>query len=483
MTKIKSLVISIFLTCLVSRTAQATPLPIPIIPSNTITVGYESTNMVVIPQNAEDSQPFIKKAIDDLATLGGGTVHIGPGVFICKAQIITGANIHLKGSGMDITTLKLADFAAPWKVGRRSMAGFVRSRLVDDQMVSHITLDGNKQNQKLADNYGRFGTFTEGSKRVLYDFVKVKNWQGYGFDPHGWKRAPGGALYGESLTVTNCVAENNDWDGFTLDQHVGIYVNNNTAIGNGRHGFNIVTGARNSAVYNSIAINNGYYDPFGGSGCGFMIQNNMKYGTRDAVFKNNYVKYAKKGGFCTNDVINVTFTNNVVVSAGACVVLNATTDGTFVNNTCFNITRINPINVVGGTNIVSTPNQFVTVEPEPPSRIPVVPPPDENAPRPPPGDPSDDEADTDTDPTNPLPSLPPSPEPVPSPPPPPPPPPQSPEPVPSPLPPPPAPPSPSPSQPSNPPDFAIQNSAGSVTQSVSSILMAFVGALMLVAML
>jgi hypothetical protein len=119
--------------------------------------------------------------------------------------------------------------------------------------------------------------------------------QGYGFDPHGSKPSD----YAYNLVIVNCVADNNDWDGFTLDQTIGMYVNNCTAYNNGRHGFNVVTGSKNTLITNVTTYNNGYYYYKKDPGCGISMQDNLQYGTANLTAKNAFLSNDSKGGFCT----------------------------------------------------------------------------------------------------------------------------------------------------------------------------------------
>ena len=238
----------VFLTACAS--AQVSPLSLPKIPDFTISVGYDPSSNIVIPSPADDAKPYIQQALANVSAAGGGVVFVGQGNYTLSGQLFLGAATHLKGAGMDATFLRLVDNAAPWKVGTSSRSGFVRSHMMDDQQVSEITLDGNKQNQRKDGDYGygRYGLFTEGSQRVFFDRVRIQNFQGYGFDPHGWKSGFNGPVYGVNLTITNCISVNNEWDGFTLDQTYGIYLFNNTALTNGRHGFNLVTGSQGTIM-------------------------------------------------------------------------------------------------------------------------------------------------------------------------------------------------------------------------------------------
>jgi hypothetical protein len=355
----------IFIFGLTKSSCQISPFPLPNIPINQITVGYDPLSTIVIPTATTDSSIYLQQALDSL-NITGGTVLVGAGEYILKTQLFMYNQTHLKGSGIDITILKLANLATSWQQGTKSSAGFIRSHLMDDQQISQITLDGNKANQRLADNYGRYGIFTEGAHRVLFDTVKIHDFQGYGFDPHGWKT--GGPAYGYDLTIVNCISTNNEWDGFTLDQTYNIYLSNNTSTDNGRHGYNVVTGSQNVIIENNRAFNNGYYDPHGGSGCGFMVQNNMNYGTGNAIFTNNYVEGALKSGFCANGVFNITMTQNTVVNSTLCGLINSTKSSSFTNNNCNNITAIIQVVDLKGINNTITPNNYnftPTVSPSP----------------------------------------------------------------------------------------------------------------------
>lgn len=261
---------------------------------------------------------------------------IAPGLYLSSYQFVLHNNTHLTGYGMDVSILKLSDWAPKF-----NLSGFIRTTVTANITVSHLTLNGNKFNQyfsndtsiehKLAPEYGRYGLFTEGCANVTFDNVHVTDFQAYGFDPHG-KKSMG--IWGDILTIKNCKASYNDWDGFTLDQSLNIYVVNCTSIENGRHGFNVVTGSRYTVIENCTSIDDGHYYPTG-SGCGIMIQNNQYFGTHSAVFQYNTITNAKKAGICTNGVYNVSMTNNII-RAQTCVRIETTNNTVVQNTTCVN---------------------------------------------------------------------------------------------------------------------------------------------------
>jgi cellulose synthase/poly-beta-1,6-N-acetylglucosamine synthase-like glycosyltransferase len=301
-------------------------------------IGWEST--LHMPQTRfpiitsyiminETYNPYvaIQTAIDALSNREGGVIFIRAGLYLLDANLKLTNRVHLTGDGIDQTILKLSDYAP-----RFAKAGFVRSKGVDQVIISNLTLDGNKQNQHAhIDNYGRYGLFTEACKQVWFDHVKIINFQGYGFDPHGWKLA---MQYGQYLTLTNCVSEDNEWDGFTLDQTLYIAAINCTSRHNGRHGFNIVTGSKHVYLINNHAYDNGYYDPHNGTGCGYMFQNNLQFGTGYVVAMGNVAQNSKKSGICINDVHNVILMGNTILGGRLCYHMVDTSFTEIENNTC-----------------------------------------------------------------------------------------------------------------------------------------------------
>jgi hypothetical protein len=306
---------------------------------NYYTVGSPSacitTPCQYVTNTNETHDKTIQRAFDNINKIGGGTVHVLRGTYILYWNLFIGDNVHFKGDGMYDTVFKLADNAPAWRndTSGYKKSGFVRARLTTNFIASNFTLDGNKQNQLNDElhHYGRYGLFTEGCNNVWFDNVRITNFQGYGFDPHGWKA---GGVWGQYLYITNCLSEENEWDGYTLDQTFNIYVHNCTSRHNGRHGFNIVTGSRYVTLRNNTAIDNGFYDPHGGSGCGYMLQNNKYYGTSFVQVIENFAAGNKKADACVNDVHNVVIRDNNFTQSCTCFhAVNALTVE-FTHNTC-----------------------------------------------------------------------------------------------------------------------------------------------------
>jgi parallel beta-helix repeat protein len=319
--------------------------------ANIITVGYSNSANIKVPLN-KDAFPAIQNALNKIGKTGG-TVSIESGTYTLSENIeMIGSNVQIKGAGMDKTVLKLKQFAKPWT----KRAGFIRARYTKNIKISDMTLDGNKANQNKDETseYGRYGLYTHACQGQIIANLKIKNFQGYGFDPHGEKN---GKKYGTDLVITNCVAENNDWDGFTIDQTLKASIQNCRAIGNGRHGFNIVTGSKYITIKNSIAKMNGFKYPKGSSGCGITVQNNLNFGTSFINMIGNTVENNKKSGFCITDTKEINITNNNVLRGTSCMIIDNVTNGVVQNNSC--IKTGSSIRIISSSNVKLIGNKNV----------------------------------------------------------------------------------------------------------------------------
>ncbi len=296
----------------------------------------------------------------------GGKLKIKEGEYIVEKNIVLYSNVVLEGDGMNKTILKLKNLASPWKTSRFSRAGFLRAVFKNENKCENITildlsLNGNKNNQNKDENskYGRFGIFTEACDNIYIKNIRIHDFQGYGFDPHGWKTSPSGALWANNLTILNSHADNNDWDGFTLDQTDGIYIKDSISINNGRHGFNIVTGSKNLIAENLQSYNNGYYYYTGDGGCGIAIQNNRNYGTKNIKIFNSSFYNDKRNGLCSKDVINLQINNNDFITMNECISLSNVNNSEFINNKCNSLSKNRFFNEKNTFNIIKNNNILV----------------------------------------------------------------------------------------------------------------------------
>jgi len=279
--------------------------------------------------NDTDVADLLQQALDDIYAAGGGVLLIQRGTYVLNHNIQINYYTHLQGECQSNTILQLG-----YNVTKFALAGFIHNSFISDFIISNITLDGNKYNQLGDDDsqYGQYGIFNAACVRVWYDHVTVQNFMHYGFDPHGDKGLP---TYGEDLYITNCLSQENNWDGFTLDMSIMIVAYNNTAIHNGRHGFNIVTGSKNVTLIDNTALNNGYYYPGGGGGgCGVMVQNNQNYSTENVVVFNSTLIGNNRGGICLDGVPNILLDSNVIENTCTCFYLTSVSSTVIQNNFC-----------------------------------------------------------------------------------------------------------------------------------------------------
>jgi hypothetical protein len=283
----------------------------------------------------ENATGVIQNGLNRIRDDKGGSILIKEGVYVLSTQLVLYGNTSFIGEGIDKTVLKLQDVAASWK-----LAGMLRATWKTGNcsylLFKSMTLDGNKAKQVVNSSitdYGRFGLFTEVCNNVVVDSVRITSFQGYGFDPHGNK----GDRFVYNLQVKNCIADNNDWDGFTLDQTIGIDVQNCTSYNNGRHGFNVVTGSRQTVIRGVTTSNNGFYYKNTVVGCGVMIQNNMLYGTARAVVRDSSLVGDAKGAVCISDVFDINIRSNYMKTpANRCIYNKASSNITITLNTCSN---------------------------------------------------------------------------------------------------------------------------------------------------
>lgn len=275
----------------------------------------------------------------DTASKSKDVVLISEGLYLLNNGLVFDSNTRVQGAGMDKTILKLMDNAAPWWDEKGRNAGMIRGSFIKNVTVTDLTLDGNKVNQ-LSDersSYGRFGVFIEASKNITFDKVRVQNFQGYGFDPHGYKPT---MTWTENLAIINCVANDNEWDGFTIDQSSNVIMMNNIAKNNGRHGFNIVSGSKFVNLTNNFAENNGFsltaknVSDGEADGCGIKVQDNFGFGTRDVHVSNNVIYQSDRGGICLDAVRRVDVVQNRILYAKYCLMSFNVSKGTFRDNQC-----------------------------------------------------------------------------------------------------------------------------------------------------
>lgn len=260
-----------------------------------------------------DDNVEIQTALNRIRTANGGTLFLSDGIFNVKTTVNIYANTAVEGVDMDTTILRLSDNAP-----RFSKAGFLRCLLQNNVEFHRMTIDGNRANQATdsTTNYGRFGIYTESCNNTVMDLLRVRNWYGYGVDPHG---IGGTTTPSTFVTVTNCQVHDNGWDGITIDKCEDSIVAFNNVYNNGRHGINVCTGSKRVSVHDNTMNNNGFNYLGTQNGCGIMVQNNQGFTTRDITLDKNTIVRSQKAGFCLTDVSNIDIANNIISQTQTCL--------------------------------------------------------------------------------------------------------------------------------------------------------------------
>lgn len=319
---------------------------------------YLSTDKV----NSTDASGDIQNALNKISKDKGGTLYLGKGTYNVSSNLVMFSNTRIIGDGMDTTKIRLNNYALPFVKNGSRKAGLIRGTFqnsygCDNIVIANLTLDGNKENQYHDEEskYGRFGVFTEACVNVTFDGLKIHSMQGYGFYPHGAKPSD----YAYNLRIINSVSYNNDWDGFTLDQTIGVYVKNCTAYSNGRHGFNVVTGTNQAIITNVTAYDNGYYYYKTDPGCGIAMQDNMQFGTTNLTIFNALLSGDNKSGFCTvGNVTNLQMSNMTIRTSDRCIHLaSGVVNALIYNINCYNASKFmvsySPVNLIAFNNTMN----------------------------------------------------------------------------------------------------------------------------------
>ncbi len=118
-------------------------------------------DMGALPDGVTDCSAAINNAINAASTrFGAGTVYFPPGTYLCKSTITLKSQVHLRGSGIEATIIKLANgvnvdlMSADTNLinlaaasGASDTGGIYNWSLID------LTLDGNRANQSSGTSY------------------------------------------------------------------------------------------------------------------------------------------------------------------------------------------------------------------------------------------------------------------------------------------------------------------------------------------
>lgn len=204
--------------------------------------------------DATNDTKAIQAALDAAHAAGGGHVYIPEGTYILTGTgdasdgaLRVYSNTELYGDGMGETILKLADGYS------KKITGLIRTpvnEVTTDVVIRDLTLDGNRAKAS-AEVDGIMTGVLPGSprqdERILIERVEIHDVSRIAFNPHEQTT---------DLTIRDCVAHHNSWDGFVGDFVSNATYEGNVAYANDRHGFNIVTHSHDVIVTNNVSYDN-----------------------------------------------------------------------------------------------------------------------------------------------------------------------------------------------------------------------------------
>lgn len=271
----------------------------------------------------------IQKAINDIRTIGKGTILLSDGLFSLSNNIVLYSNINVIGKN---SVLKLANNASRFR-----QAGMIRGFQISNITLQNFVLDGNRLNQS-GNLYGKYGFYCEVCKNVTFQNVTVKSHYGYGIDPHG---EPGKAVYSDGFNLLESQVFDNGWDGITIDKTINTVIRNNIIYNNGRHGINVCTGSKNTTIENNTLIDNGFFYYKSTKGCGIVFQNNEFYNTSYGSVKNNRILNSATSSICIRDTDHTEFVRNFINGTSNCMRFQNSSYILLNSNICANRKTIN----------------------------------------------------------------------------------------------------------------------------------------------
>lgn len=279
--------------------------------------------------NTADDYIVIKNAITNIVLRGGGEIFIKSGIYNLDRSLYLGNRVHLRGEGINKTILRLKNYSPAFIDDNSKKTGFIKIKLAHSAVISDLTLDGNKFNQKndYYHHFGRHGVFFEGSTHIWINNIKSINWQGNGLS---FRKYSENDEWGQYLTISNSIIENNNLDGIVISQIAKPYIVNSLIKNNGGHGIHIKIGSNNITINNNNIRDNGYgYYAYGG--CGVMIQNNRQEFTNLAQIFNNNMNNNFRASLCSNDAHHLNINYNSINSCN-CYILTETFSSIINNN-------------------------------------------------------------------------------------------------------------------------------------------------------
>lgn len=215
---------------------------------------FDPRNYGANPNDSKNDTAAIQAALDAAHAAGGGKVVLSAGTYTLTGTGTASdgalriySNTEISGDGIGKTILKLAD---GWSSKITGMIRTPVNEVTENVIIRDLTLDGNRNNST-ADVDGIMTGVLPGKNahdnNILIERVEIHDVSRIAFNPHE-------QTY--NLTVRDCIAHHNSWDGFIADFVVNGVYENNVAYSNDRHGFNVVTHSNNVVLTGNVAYDN-----------------------------------------------------------------------------------------------------------------------------------------------------------------------------------------------------------------------------------
>ncbi|MDH5722395.1 MAG: right-handed parallel beta-helix repeat-containing protein [Alphaproteobacteria bacterium] len=216
---------------------------------------YDPRDYGANPNDNIDDTAAIQAALDAARDAGGGQVYLAAGTYIISSTdkaseggIRIYSNTELFGDGIGETILKVAD------TQETKISGVIRTpvnEVTENVIIRDLTIDGNRENVTAEIDGIQTGVLPgspEADNNILIERVEIHDVSRIAFNPHEQTT---------NLTIRDCIAHHNSWDGFIADFVSNAVYENNIAYANDRHGFNIVTHSHDVVLRDNISYDNG----------------------------------------------------------------------------------------------------------------------------------------------------------------------------------------------------------------------------------
>ena len=216
---------------------------------------YNVRNFGALGDGITDDTNAIQAALDAAKEAGGGQIYVPNGTYIIigdgtasHGALRIYSNTEFYGDGIGQTEFKLQDGYSD------KITGLIRTpvnEVTENIVIRDMTFNGNRENVT-GDVDGIMIGVLPGDSRadnnILIENVEIHSVTRIAFNPHEQTT---------NLTIKDCVAHHNSWDGFVGDFVSNAVYENNIAYANDRHGFNIVTHSHDVVLKGNIAYDNG----------------------------------------------------------------------------------------------------------------------------------------------------------------------------------------------------------------------------------